>query len=244
MKIFILSTFLTFQLFADNRSICGDDNRVLSNIPQVGRAGRTFGGNGCAFTLIGKTCGISAGHCRITLRKVEFNTPISVAGISQESSPSDQYEIDKTSLKSGYNVILGVDYLVGRLKPNSITGKYPGEVQGFYEIDFSKPILQQKLRVSSHGKDSDNPELSYSQQTDIGYIQSISGTRFTHNADTEAKSSGAAIVRESDQKIIGVHTGKGCSSEGGGNSATLIHKNNTFINAIQACLQWEKENLN
>ncbi|CAM9908111.1 unnamed protein product [Chrysoparadoxa australica] len=234
-----LTVFSTPSMASQQKSICGVDDRVPSNYAKVGRLlGKMSDTGGCTVTMISKTCAISAGHCSSTFGFAEFNTPASRRGRIQNSKPEDIYPVDKARTEYQYNG-LGDDWAVLRIKPNTITGKYAGDVQGYYEVDFAKPQTNTLIRITGYGLDQSDPERNLAQQTHTGEIVSFRGSTMYHVADTMGGNSGSSIIRESDSKIVAIHTNGGCSSRGGSNAATVISENEKVKTAIRACLAEE-----
>ena len=78
-RLFILTGTLLFvqKVFSLNKSICGlSDSRIPSFDRKVGRLQKLNANKGgCTITLIGRTCGISAGHCEGSFVESHFNVP-------------------------------------------------------------------------------------------------------------------------------------------------------------------------
>ncbi len=235
----LLTPVMTSGVMANQKSICGVDDRVPSALPTVGRLlGKITDGGGCTVTMISKTCALSAGHCSSTFGIAQFNTPPSRGGRIQHPGEEDMYEVDKTASKWEYTG-LGNDWAVLRIKPNKITGLYAGDAQGTYEVDFGKPRNGDIIRITGYGLDRSDPERNIAQQTHTGEITRQRGSTMYHVADTMGGNSGSSIIRESDQKVVAIHTNGGCSSRGGSNAATTIAENEKLKNAIRACLAEE-----
>ena len=228
---------------ASNKTICGmTDDRIPSTNPKVGRIQQPTARAGCTVTMIGKVCAVSAGHCYSTFGVAEFNTPPSRDGRIQHPEPKDIYQVDLSSVvyeNGGY----GNDYAVLRLKANTETGALPGELQGTYPVDFSKPSAGTEVRITGYGADSRDADRNFAQQTHTGPIQRISGQTMYHRADTMGGNSGSSIINEESGGIVAIHTHGGCSSRGGANASTLISGHSKLEAAIRACLKWEEDNL-
>ena len=243
--LFILLTFfsMTQGAYSSNKTICGEtDDRIPSQNPKIARVQQRTAPAGCTMTMIGRTCAISAGHCVSTFEVAEFNTPASRGGRVQHPDPEDIYEVDKETLVYR-NQGRGQDYAVVRLKANEITGKLPGDAQGFYEVSFDMPSEGDTIRITGYGADRSQGDRNYAQQTNTGPIYSIEGSILNHRADTMGGNSGSSVILESTQQIIGIHTHGGCYSRGGSNSSTLIATQEEFKSAISECLRFEDENL-
>ncbi len=221
------------------KSICGQDDRVPSRNLKVARAlENRQGTGGCTITMISKSCAISAGHCMSVLGVAEFNTPPSKNGRIQHPIPEDIYDIDKATITHKYEGI-GQDWAVFKVKANTITGQFPGDVQGFYNVNFDGPTAGDTVRITGYGLDRKDPERNLAQQTHTGDITQISrGTSFQYNADTMGGNSGSSVILEATNEIVGIHTNGGCSSwnGSGANSGTLIATSTELTAAIKSCL--------
>lgn len=244
MKYYLLLLVISTNIHATEKSICGsNDDRTLSNDRKVARASSLRKLVGCTVTMIGRSCAISAGHCVDSLEKASFNVPISDKYGAKESNPSDIYLRTKDYLryKDGGR---GNDWAIIKLLPNTVTGKYPGDVQGFYKVALnSTPRKSDRVIISGYGLDSNDPLVSFSQQSDTGSIKKLGSwlkpSTIEHTVDTMGGNSGSSIILERTQQIIGIHTHGGCDSSGS-NYGTLISKNKILKDVIEQCLDWEK----
>jgi hypothetical protein len=132
MKVLLLCLilFISISAYALDKDICGtQDERIPSNISFIGRTLKEINSHhGCTVTLISNSCAISAGHCSPVLNIVEFNVPRSNADTIEHPSLEDIYEIDQSSIVTSRG--LGKDFAVFKLRPNSLTNKLPGVMQG------------------------------------------------------------------------------------------------------------------
>lgn len=225
------------------KSICGVDDRVPSSDPKIARLVQSQGDGGCTATMIGRTCAITAGHCKSVMVLAEFNTPMSKNGNAVGSAPEDVYEIDQASItyKNGGQ---GQDYAVFKIKPNAITGQYPGDVQGNYNVAFKTPKAGDRLRITGHGVDYSDPERHLAQQTHTGVMmpQSRWGKKdvLNYRVDTMGGNSGSSVILEATDEIIGIHSHGGCStsssSKNSANAGTAIAQVPELVKAIQQCL--------
>lgn len=232
---------MSVQSFAGVQTICGEeDDRVLSFDTKIGRLFEGEKHAGCTVTMISESCGISAGHCEPVLVNAEFNTPISIDGEPQASRPQDTYQIDKETIISVNNGP-GDDWAVMNFKPNSLTGKLPGEAQGFYTVSFETPEKGSELMITGYGRDSNDPDKNFAQQTHSGKLKKMGGlfygkTVFSHTVDTMGGNSGSTVINVSTGKVMGIHTHGGCGRTSGANMGTLISKHDKLKLAIKRCL--------
>ncbi len=242
--IIIVALISTSVLATGRKSICGPtDDRVLSDDLKIARASKANQSVGCTITMIGRSCALSVGHCVDVLEKAQFNVPVSASGNPGSAKEEDTYYRDKDFLRYE-NGGEGNDWAVVRYKKNAITGKLPGDVQGFYPIGLTrKPRKGDIIRITGFGVDENDPDISFSQQTNIGSVISVGGwfkkSLIKHNVDTMGGNSGSTIILENTGEIVGVHSHGGCNSWGS-NQGTLIASHKTFKSAIKQCLDWER----
>ena len=247
MKILFVAMglLLSISSYANfNKSICGGaDDRFPSNDQRIGRIlGSMDDNGGCTATLIGRSCAITAGHCKDILTYVEFNVPNSTAdGNIIHPGSEDIYEIDQTSIVSKYEPS-GKDFAVFRIKPHGESKKYAGDVYGSYKISFSKPGKGTKIRIRGFGVDYNNPEYNCIQQEHVAEIKGYAFFKpwMYHSIDTTGGASGSAIINESTGNIIGIHTNAGCYNSGGKNRSMIIKKIPELRTAIESCLRSEQ----
>jgi len=192
---------------------------------------------GCTGTLIGKSCMVTAAHCLDFFTYALFYFPTSRKDVPL---PEDVYMVDRVSVKMGEDLRAGNDWAVFKLFPNKLTGKYPGDVQGYYPVNFRRPQRKQNLRITGYGQD-DVFDISFTQQTATGTLKSITNSQtllLHHQVDTEPGNSGSAIVSENTQEIIGIHTNGGCLPPNYTyNSGTAFYRNTKLRHAIDRCLK-------
>ncbi|MCP4912984.1 MAG: trypsin-like serine protease [Oligoflexia bacterium] len=223
---------------ANEKSICGQDDRTPSFNPKVARAiGDMNQNGGCTLTMISKTCAVSAGHCKSTFGLAEFNTPLSRNGRIQHPEPEDIYPIEV--IKSVYNG-LGDDWAVLRVRPNKITGKLAGEEQGFYKYTFTQPEVGTVIRITGYGLDRSQGDRNLAQQTHTGEVTKMQGNVMYHVADTMGGNSGSSVIREDTQEIVAIHTNGGCYRNGGNNAANMLSQHEEFQRTIEACIASEE----
>lgn len=248
MTQYFLGLFCLFSIAAasaqNSKTICGrTDDRNLSFEAKVGRLSTLSSNRGCTATLISDSCAITAGHCQRVLVRAEFNTPESVDTVPQPSAKEDVYMIDQESIKL-QDEGPGKDWAVFKFKRNSITGKLPGEVQGYYNVSFRNVRRGKQIRITGYGRDAEDATGNFAQQTHTGKLTSAGGlfsrTVLKHTADTMGGNSGSSVILEETQEIIGIHSHGGCRSFGGSNQGTLINKHAELKAAIKACLDSDR----
>lgn len=220
-------------------SICGKtDDRVLSYDSKIGRLSTGDDHLGCTVTMISKDCGVTAGHCKDVLDYAEFQVPMSTAtGRPQPSNLEDKYFIEKKSIltQNGKHK-LGNDWGVVKFKKNEITGKYPGDVQGYYKVGLRIPQVGDRIVITGFGVDYDNKDKNGVQQTHFGFVSSkvSKDSVFRYTADTMGGNSGSSILNHKNE-IIGIHTNGGCNFHGG-NQGVMLRHNRSLRVAITKCL--------
>ena len=238
--LLITLLLITGQSFAGHKTICGaSDDRALSFNPKIGRLFADESHKGCTITMISDNCGITAGHCQPVLKYAEFNTPISEEGQAQASSLKDIYEVDESTIVMEH-AGPGKDWAIMKLKRNSFTGKFPGEVQGYYNVNFRKPRRNTRVRITGYGRDSEATR-NFAQQTHNGELVVVGTSYFgetalAHTVDTMGGNSGSTILNDKTEEVIGIHTHGGCREDGGANLGTLISAHEELKKAIKACL--------
>ncbi|ATH07121.1 hypothetical protein BIY24_03960 [Halobacteriovorax marinus] len=255
MIIFLIGFF---SIFSVNAEICSfDDNRISSNDPRVGRLSGLKSNSGCAATLVGKNCIITSSVCAKLDRVVEFNIPSSEDGVPAIAKAEDTYEVDPSGF-SYDNSGIGKFWAVAKLKRNELTGKLPGEVQGYFPVISKKPRKNDKIYILQYantnpdrydvisGEVGANPNgysLNYSQSSANGVLVKagifLIPEIIYHNVDVSHGGAGAPLINSSTHEVVGVHTHGGCQSGQGRdrtNAATSIWGNKEFKKAIYQCL--------
>lgn len=244
MKKVLHLIFLPLLSYSSEKAICHSiDNRIPSFEPEIGRSSAKGKLTGCTATLISKNCVITAGHCIKKIDQFAFNVPPSINRTPQPSAQVDIYYVNPQFIR--YQVAgKGHDWAVIKVKKNSITGLFPGEKQGYLQVNFNNKInTGEKIRITGYGEDSTNPVQNYIQQVDFGYITDLGGglldptSKLTHNVDTMTGNSGSAIILEKSNEVIAIHTHGQCQNSTAINTGTLISKNTPFKRAILNCIK-------
>lgn len=249
MKALFLFIILQFTVSAfHNKSICDYDQRTASFDSKVGRIRASqSSSHPCTATLIGENCLITAGHCQADDESwiVEFDVPSSDDATGKMKPSSIENVFHSKTLYGRMNAHHGKDWMVFSVKKNSITGNYPGQERGFYEIAQHTPFPFATLSITGYGL-SIHKEKRNAQQSSTGGLVSVQSNRqvIQHRIDTSAGNSGSAIVDLSSGKIVGIHTHGGCRQINynfwQGNVGTLIPGNTELQKSIHACLKYEK----
>lgn len=240
----LIAMFYCASALAGPSTICGDvDTRVPSDFKPIGRSlEEADAAGGCTATLVSKNCVITVAHCIGDVKITEFNVPASnEKGVITHSAPTDQYEIDREIAARIVRNVPGNDWLVYRLKPNLITGKSAGEVQGFYPVRFNPILLlsTDQFRISGYG--AAKGCLHATQQTALGLASRKSDKNaLFYRVDTMPGNSGSAIILEKTQEIIGIHSHGECSVDGGYNHGTWIANVPALSQAITQCISLDQ----
>lgn len=214
-------------------TICGTaDNRAASTEQAVGRLTNATGGL-CTGWLISSGAFLAAGHCTGT-DVLQFNVPASDAdGSLNMPDPEDQYAVNAFVFEAvprpsdPTETVIGQDWMVFSVAPNTETGQVPGPIQGaFHRV--TESASPTSFRVTGHGVDDGT--ANGTQQTHTGSnegetVEDANWAYWQHRADTRGGNSGSAI-RLTDQLLaVGIHTHGGCTEDGGANAGTSFESN-------------------
>jgi hypothetical protein len=220
----------TVGLYPVEDTICGTDDRVLSNDPFAARALPI----GCTAWIFndGAGCFGTAGHCMTGAGVIQFNVPLSNSnGSLNNPPPEDQYSTDSSS-RQFVNGGIGNDWAYFGTFPNSNTGLTAQQAQGGnYNLVLPPPFnSNDNIRITGYGVDSSPSSWNQVQQTNAGpWVQSRASHRY--QADTMGGNSGSPVIHEPTGNVVGVHTHGGCSFSGGSNSGTNV-TNSGWQNAL------------
>ena len=211
---------------------CGEtDDREPSADPAVAR-GMPIP---CTAFLIDDECGclLSAGHCvasdDLFVEVLQFNVPPSLpTGQVQHPHPDHQYAVDLASLQ-GDDSAAG-DWLYLGVFPNANTGSTPRDAQSAALALAPPPAYtaEQTLRVTGHGLDADDPQLSQTLQTGAGprvepAARPVAYPFLQYQVDTQPGSSGSPVVLEATGEVVGIHTDAGCVDADGNYGTASDH---------------------
>jgi V8-like Glu-specific endopeptidase len=249
MKALFLFIILQFSVQANhNKSLCDYDQRTPSFDSKVGRirASQTSS-HPCTATLIGENCLITAGHCQADDESwiVEFDVPASDDKTGKMNPSSMENLFHSKTVYGRKNAHHGKDWMVFSVKKNVVTGNYPGQERGFYEVADTAPFPFATLSITGYGLSIHN-ERRNAQQSSTGRLVSVQNNRqvIQHRVDTSAGNSGSSIIELSSGKIVGIHSHGGCRQINfniwQGNVGTLIPGNEELNNAIHSCLKYER----
>jgi V8-like Glu-specific endopeptidase len=221
------------------KSPCQSDDRTVTDDMRIGRNLRVGKDEkGCTAFLIGKSCMVTAAHCVEKTHTVEFNVPMSnTNGDIQHPNSADQYQVDISSINQGSKAYSN-DFAVFKTFKNSITGKFAGEVQGKFNLNFNNFKEGDLVSIRGYGYNHARvPEEFNVQKSDTGPIKNIKGKVVYYDAFTSNGNSGSPIIHKKTGTVIGVHTnGGGCYSGRRGNHGYLLKDNDDFKNAVADCL--------
>lgn len=247
MNLCILFIFITISQRAE-ATICGQDGRQVVEDSRIGRIrnglsiSRLSRINNCTATLIGRSCLITANHCKSLAHFVEFNVPYSTAeGEMIAPDPHYFFKVDPSSIVRGKSLEAGEDWLVFKVFPSSISGEFPGDLFGFYQVELnmeSRALLETKIQIQGYGQTQGTQNAIL--RGDEGGILQVNPEKliFHHNVDTSTGASGSAVVDIETEKIIGIHTTGGCAgpeTTTSTNKAVLISGNSNLQMAILSC---------
>jgi hypothetical protein len=103
----------------------------------------------------------------------------------------------------------GLDYAIIELGPNT-QGKLPSASFRAASVLTRMPVPHEPIAILQHPQ-------GLPKKIEVGHVLSIDGTEVYYNdVDTLGGSSGSG-VRDSEGRIIGVHTNGGCTAQGGAN---------------------------
>jgi hypothetical protein len=164
-------------------SLCGVDDRVASYDVRQGRIG------GCTGWLIGEDTFLQAGHCGTPLSSTRIHFTYGVSN----AAPEDQYAVEYLSY-FGRDGGIGNDFGVGRLLPNSVTGKKAGVAQsekcggtpcGWYTLGtVPSSTSGNNIRITGYGiADID----SRSQKTHVDALTTITNSYLKYIPDTTVR---------------------------------------------------------
>ncbi|HEX4925711.1 MAG TPA: hypothetical protein VFV50_16575, partial [Bdellovibrionales bacterium] len=140
------------------------------------------------------------------------------------------------------------DWSVFRMRPNSVTGRWPGDVQGYMRVAPIQVPIGETVYLAGYGLSKKTPELNYVQKVDYGPViayqfpdqepELSAPKRIFYTVSTSGGNSGSPIVLTKTHEIIGVHTNGGCAF-GDYNWGALIAYDGRFREAIRNCLAEE-----
>lgn len=232
------------------KSMCGAEDRELSYEGRVMRLRARLDSedNSCSGFMISKTCGLSAGHCRDSLKFAEFNVPHGT-DLTQVDS-RDLFRIDPHSIQS-HNGDKGNDYAVFRVLPHAKDERLAGESYGHFDISSSGPKKGDEVQVIGFGVSYTHPDTYLSQKSSFGPVDRIftrlslpflpDKSYLNYDAGTSGGDSGAVVLDARTGQAVGIHTNGACVFGSRLNSATYILAHKGLQRAIKRCLDAEKK---
>lgn len=225
-------------------AFCGDDDRVPSSDPAIGRFVFDTGTDQyakCTAWITSSGANLTAGHCApldsLGLPDMfEFNIPASLAdGTPVFADPNDQYPVDQGSIVARANGV-GDDWTVFGCFANSNTDLLPVQAQNaFYRM--SRDTVPANIRITGFGVDDTPQTRNRTQQTDWGpYLgENVrAGVAVDHEyiVDTQSGNSGGPVIVYGTTVALGIHAHGGCNPPDAGNHGTSF-ENDDLENAIQ-----------
>jgi V8-like Glu-specific endopeptidase len=231
------------------QDLCGQDDRVHSDDPRVGRIVPV----GCTGWLTSTGAILTAGHCyNPTNNKMDilqFDVPASRCdGTIVNPGPDDQYPINRASISAAPGSpkpAQGNDWAVFSADPNANGVRPVIGQKAFYRM--TSTIINfgavTDVQVTGYGVD-DTPKgcgggenaQNQTEQTAFGpfvgeKVSAPDNVLLTYKVDTMGGNSGSPVIYPASDVTIGIHTHGGCQS-GGSNSGTGF-KNESLKRAIQ-----------
>lgn len=167
-------------------SLCGADDRIPSTDVRAGRLSM-----GCTGWLISEDVYVTAGHCRTPTSSTRIHFTYGTGSAPVE----DQYAIDINSYL-GVNGGIGNDWGVGRLLPNSSTGKLAGVRQsekcgspecGWFTLGNVPNVPSgNSIRITGYGTAVVD---SQSQKTHVDKLTLIASNYLRYKPDTTVRMS-------------------------------------------------------
>ncbi len=231
----ILVLISTIGYAQDPRVPAANNSLAAELAPAVGRIINSNGELECTAWIAQGGILLTAGHCPVVGRTLEFDVPNSgTCGELNFSDPENQYEIK--SVVESHNGAHGNDWKIFDVYDNPITGYQPIQAQLKY-IHFAKPNVSSTsiptIRIIGSGRDvspigqgcsSGAGNFRYGTlQTNAGSNATSSSTSATLNIEFDIFAndgdSGAPLINESTGEAIAIYNGKGDYVKG-----TTLHR--------------------
>lgn len=205
-------------------SICGTDDRVLSNDKRVGRLMPA----GCT-AWIGTRHGLifTAGHCAAKFAQiVQFNVPLSSSsGSKMHPPPDDQFPLIR--ILGGFANPNACDWAIYTPGQNGLQ-QLPLQRQGNYlRLATQMPAVNSTLRITGYGVHFQKPTWNQVQKTVTGPFTGMGNgscgpylTRYL--VDSINGDSGAPVIEEAGGTVVAVHSGGDCMGSIGANQGSGI----------------------
>lgn len=231
--IFFFLIISTFPVLSSDTIILGDDSRVPSANPAVGRL-RVFKINSsgnkhftCTAFLTNSPWIITTGHSFFNVSRdkkswLEFNVPLSRDnGTEVDSSDENRYEVILDSVIQSENPTRnrGNDWAIFQVKNNMKTAKSPLNKQKVALRIFSENLsrfTEKSMVITGYGNVTVNVDgktrlnkLNGTQQSAEGKLIKYEPkyTRLSYDIDTNPGCSGAPIILRNSDIVVGLNSG-------------------------------------
>jgi len=206
--------------------VLSDDGRVARIILSSGTVGTVFMIDDANHCFLGS--GGIAGSINATA-VIQFHAPLTYANGTTlfHPPPELQYAVDLTSIQRVSGAAgSGDNWAYFGAFPNSTSLLTPYQTEGvFFERATVIPTLVNSP-IRAFGNGFTQPPIfrtwSFVQKTEVGTLAGVTGTRVNFRADMTSGDSGAAILDESNGRVIAIATDDGCTAFGGSNAGTAV----------------------
>lgn len=219
-------------------SLCGADDRVPANFGPVGVT-QAFDAEQnpgvCTVTLVSESCAITAGHCLPVIGRIHFGAETfrSDTRTGSKSSLSD-FEVDPSFVRA-LSTQIGNDWAVFRILPHQISGRFPGEIYGYLELELNpQAAVPSQLQTVAYGVSGRFAFDDLMQMQSEGGVLWDSNRILYHDLDTGLGSGGTVLIDQFNGKGYAIHTHGGCNTMGN-NKATIIGRVPNLVRAIRDC---------
>jgi len=210
-----------------------EDNRDLSDSGRAARIILSSGTIGTVFMIDDANhCFLGSGSIAGSINAtavIEFHAPLTLPdGTTLMHPPPElQYTVDLSSIQRFAGAVgSGDNWAYFGANANSTSSLTPFQTEGvFFERAAVIPTLAGSP-IRTYGNGFTQPPIfrtwSFVQKTEVGTLAGVTGTRVNFRADLTSGDSGAAVLDESNGRVIAIATDDGCTEFGGSNAGTAI----------------------